>query len=265
MPAMNARWVFAAVVVVLVALRLLGAFTVGVVTSGSMGPTLPVGSVFLGVRGEVDAGDIVVFRAPDGARVVHRAVAPVGDGWTTKGDANEATDQANGLPPARPYAIVPEVAGAPLALRAAWLTPLGLVVAQTALLAYGLKGFLDERRRGGRPLAVRPHHLALAAAALTLAAAPFVLHAQAQAHGAVTVTGTVFPTVVRVESADGVSFAEVPPLGTATVAADGPVDVVRAPALPGARALAAYGAAFAALPVALAFAALGGTLRWAGC
>lgn len=259
------RWVWVGIVVAVCVLRLAGAFTVGSVTSGSMDPTLPTGSVFLGVRANVDAGDIVVYRAPDGARVVHRAVEPEGDGWVTRGDANAATDQENGLPPSHPYAVVPVVNGAPLAFRLEWLKPILLVGAETALLTFGLKGVLEERRAAGRPLPLLPHHLALGAAVITLVAAPFLLHQDLTANGALTVSATLVPTLVRVQDATGVSFHELPPFATTTVAAQGPVDIVRAPDLPGARALAGHGVLFAVLPTVFLFVALAGGLRWAGC
>lgn len=260
---MRPGWVVV-LLVALLAARLVGAFTVGVVTSGSMEPTLPTGSVFLGIRSAVEPGDVVVYRTPDGTPVVHRAVARVGEGWVTQGDANEDTDQAAGLPPSRPYAVVPTFGGAPLAFRQAWLRPLGLVAAETALLTFGLKGILEERRAAGRTSVLRPHHLVVAAAALTLIAAP-VLHQELQARGTVTVGASLVPTLVRVESEAGVSFHDLAPFTTQTVEARGDVDVVRAPDFPGARALSAHGAVFAALPAAAVLVALAGALRWAGC
>lgn len=260
---MRVGW-WAVFLVVLLAARLMGAFTVGLVTSGSMEPTLPTGSVFLGIHGTVEAGDLVVYRAPDGTPVVHRALAREGDGWITKGDANAETDQEQGLPPSRPYAVVPTVGEAPIAFRQAWLRPLGLVVAETALLSFGLKGFLDERRAAGRSAGLRPHHLVVAAAALTLVAAPF-FHENVEARGSVTVGASLLPTLVRIEGPEGVQFHELAPFTTKTVEAQGEVDVVRSADLPGARALGAHGAVFAAIPLASALVGLAGALRWYGC
>ena len=71
------------------------------VLSGSMEPTLPVGSVIVAVpaRGEeLNTGDIITVANPQqpGALVTHRIVAieygPQGRSFTTKGDANNATD-----------------------------------------------------------------------------------------------------------------------------------------------------------------------------
>lgn len=255
-------WV--AIVAAVVALRLLGAFTVGVVTSGSMEPTLPAGSVFLAIAGRVEPGDVVVYRAPDGALVVHRAVAEAYGGWVTKGDANALTDQAQGVPAARPMGVVPEVAGRPLAVRQSAFAPAALVVAETALLGFGLKGVLDERRRRGRPLPVRPHHLVALAAAVLLVAAPF-FHDRVEARGQVTVGASLLPTVVRVEDASSATTAFLAPFATATVEARGEADVVRAPAVPGAARLAEYGAVAATVPAALVLGVVALGLRWSGC
>ena len=84
------------------------------VQSGSMEPTLPVGSLL--VVGQVDPatvepGQMVVFRSPiDPDRLVtHRVVsaAPGGaPGWITKGDANNVQD---------PFPVTPElIRGRPL-------------------------------------------------------------------------------------------------------------------------------------------------------
>ncbi|HEX8599453.1 MAG TPA: signal peptidase I [Chloroflexia bacterium] len=71
------------------------------VLSGSMEPTLPVGSVIVAVpaRGEeLNTGDVITVANPQhaGALVTHRIVAiehsPQGRTFTTKGDANSAAD-----------------------------------------------------------------------------------------------------------------------------------------------------------------------------
>jgi signal peptidase len=71
------------------------------VLSGSMEPTLPVGSVIVAVpaRGEeLKTGDVITVANPQhaGALVTHRIVAiengPQGRSFTTKGDANSAVD-----------------------------------------------------------------------------------------------------------------------------------------------------------------------------
>ncbi len=71
------------------------------VLSGSMEPTLPVGSVIVAVpaRGEeLNTGDVITVANPQhaGALVTHRIVAiengPQGRTFTTKGDANSVVD-----------------------------------------------------------------------------------------------------------------------------------------------------------------------------
>jgi signal peptidase len=71
------------------------------VLSGSMEPTLPVGSVIVAVpaRGEeLNTGDVITVANPQhaGTLVTHRIVAiengPHGRSFTTKGDANSAVD-----------------------------------------------------------------------------------------------------------------------------------------------------------------------------
>lgn len=104
-----------------------------VVLSGSMEPVLHVGDVTVVERiapHEAHVGDVVTFKAPDGGRVTThrlRAVRPaVGGGFafTTKGDANNATERWT-LPAdgrlSRAVYRVPLVGHALLAIR----TPLG--------------------------------------------------------------------------------------------------------------------------------------------
>ncbi len=71
------------------------------VRTGSMAPTIPVGSLVVATRASADRlhpGDVIVFRRPDrpGTMVVHRidAVEQTGDGpaFLTKGDANQGRD-----------------------------------------------------------------------------------------------------------------------------------------------------------------------------
>lgn len=66
-----------------------------IVTSGSMEPAIPVGSVCLvdtSVKyGEIQPGDVIAFRRGNGL-VTHRVVAVTADGLETKGDANERSD-----------------------------------------------------------------------------------------------------------------------------------------------------------------------------
>jgi signal peptidase I len=71
------------------------------VRSGSMSPTIPVGSLVITTRAPAEAlrvGDVIVFRRPDrpGTTVVHRiadiAQTPDGPAFLTRGDANNAID-----------------------------------------------------------------------------------------------------------------------------------------------------------------------------
>lgn len=243
--------VWVALLAAVLAARMLGLFTVGLVTTGSMEPELPRGSVFFAVRGEAHVGDVVVYRAPDGAQVAHRVVSVDERGLTTKGDANELTDQEQGLPPVEPgrVAVVPTLGNALLAVRGPWVKPMGIAVAQAVLLTLGLRGVVLENRKKARgPLAkVRPHHLFVLAGLILLAGAPF-LHDAVESQQGVVVQAAFVPTLVRVEGAEGVRHAVIAPMDEEPVAATGHVDIVRAPWLPGAKMLAAHGAVWAVLP-----------------
>lgn len=67
-----------------------------IVTSGSMEPTIPVGSMILIEKRntDVEIGDIVVVQA-GGASVAHRIIRTTGNGYVTKGDNN--TDEDPGI------------------------------------------------------------------------------------------------------------------------------------------------------------------------
>ena len=71
------------------------------VRSGSMAPTIPVGSLVIATRtpaSKLHVGDVIVFERPDRPRtmVVHRISAveqtPAGPAFLTKGDANGSPD-----------------------------------------------------------------------------------------------------------------------------------------------------------------------------
>ena len=67
-----------------------------IVLSGSMEPTIPIGSVVLAGKGDTDihAGDIIAFHKGD-ISVTHRVSGIDEDGnFITKGDANETKDSA---------------------------------------------------------------------------------------------------------------------------------------------------------------------------
>lgn len=101
--------------VILIALLLVaptGApLSLGYVTTDSMEPTIGVNDGYVAVQpGNLDSGDIVVFwSAAEGEYVTHRIVESTANGFITKGDNNEATDQAAGYPPIPKSAIVAKV------------------------------------------------------------------------------------------------------------------------------------------------------------
>lgn len=126
-------------------------------TSGSMTPTIDAGDGYVVVgAGDVEVGDVVVFRSAErGGFVTHRVVDRTDGGFVTKGDANDETDQATGLPPVPRAAIegkVLAVAGTPVvipglggfvdAVSANGALALGIVVAVGVLVGIG-----DRRRR----------------------------------------------------------------------------------------------------------------------
>lgn len=66
-----------------------------VVLSGSMEPTLPVGSVvYVQKSPSYTSGDVISFTNEAGQTVTHRIVENSNEGFITKGDANDSPDQA---------------------------------------------------------------------------------------------------------------------------------------------------------------------------
>lgn len=246
-----------------------GLVTVGLVTTGSMEPGLPPGSLVLALPGQAGQGDIVVFQAEDGGQVVHRVVDSTPEGLVTRGDANDRTDQATGMAPvpqdqAHP---VPTLAGVPATLAGTWLEPLGLITAQVALLTFGLRGVLAGDRREELPWPLRRTHptaLLVAAGALLLITAPS-LSETVEAGGTLQVQALPIPTLVQItdtgheagadpgEAGGGpsVTYEVLGPLAKTPVEATGQTEIVRVPALPGAKTLAPHGAVWAMLPTAL--------------
>lgn len=107
---MDWRWVL--MIVVVVAIVPAGSpIDISYVSSDSMEPTLQTGDGYVLVpAGQIQEGDIVTYRSPeDGELVTHRVVDVDSEGLTTKGDANEVTDQAAGAPPVPTSAVVGEV------------------------------------------------------------------------------------------------------------------------------------------------------------
>jgi len=85
----------------------------GFVETGSMQPTLDAGDGFVAVpsavTGSAEPGDVIVFRAEelhDGGLVTHRVVEVTEQGYVTRGDANDATDQQTGEPPVKEAQVV---------------------------------------------------------------------------------------------------------------------------------------------------------------
>jgi signal peptidase len=128
-----------------------------IVTSGSMGKSMPVGSVavtrLVDARA-VSAGDVISFMSP-GSRIptTHRVVAVTDDGvdrvFRTKGDANPAQDPEPVRVNGRVHVVERVV---PFAGRVAVFarSPEGLV----ALLLIPAAGLLYERRRAARASAL---------------------------------------------------------------------------------------------------------------
>lgn len=87
-------WLVAVLVVALVAIMVLWVTPMKVIASGSMAPTLPIGSrIFLQDASDIQEGDIITFRDNDNEVVTHRIVELRPDGSIiTKGDANLTPD-----------------------------------------------------------------------------------------------------------------------------------------------------------------------------
>ena len=86
------------------ALSFLAGIRPAYVKSGSMEPTIPVGSICLmntrADRQVIQKGDVIAFTiGPNRSPVTHRVVEVTDDGYRTKGDANEEPD---------PWHIAPE-------------------------------------------------------------------------------------------------------------------------------------------------------------
>ena len=138
-------------------LQLAGVRTVSL-TSGSMAPALPAGSLLLVAAapdpGAIPVGEVVVVAAADGSRVTHRVAGVVRDSrgavtaYRTRGDAAMALDPE----PVPPTAIEGRVvAGVPVigALRAWMASPLGIAIGLVLAWSFAGLGTLlaDDRRR----------------------------------------------------------------------------------------------------------------------
>ena len=87
-------------IIIILGIAFAVAFAIGIrpfiVESGSMEPTLHVGSVcFVNTKikyEDIKVNDIIAFKSKIGMRVTHRVVSVSEDGFETKGDANESKD-----------------------------------------------------------------------------------------------------------------------------------------------------------------------------
>ncbi|WP_336038255.1 signal peptidase I [Halobacterium yunchengense] len=112
----TAEAVVALVVVSLVVGQVVGTpVLLGYVETGSMEPTMEPGDGFVAVpsavSGDVEEGDVVVFRAEEiqgGGLTTHRVVDVTERGYITRGDANPFTDQDGDEPPVQDAQVVAE-------------------------------------------------------------------------------------------------------------------------------------------------------------
>lgn len=72
--------------------RVVDAYDLFAVQTGSMGDTAPIGSLVVTERGPVAVGDVVTVDLGDGTRSTHRVVGIEGDALVTQGDANDFPD-----------------------------------------------------------------------------------------------------------------------------------------------------------------------------
>lgn len=245
--------VLVTMVVVLVVLRLSGAFAIGYVPSDSMEPTLPSGSLFLSLPLEPDEGSIVVFTIPTGERIVHRVVDVQEDGLVTQGDNNKMTDQDQGWDPVDPddVQVVPQPNGKPLAVVSPINSVVMIITLQIVLLGLALLGGLRKTRV---PTRLRPHHLLVFAAVGLMIAAP-MFDREYENDDEILVQASFLPIVVHVESQEDEGTWTVAPFAAQETGMNGPANVTIAPAFPGMKFLVPSGSTIAYIPLALALVA----------
>lgn len=74
--------------------NILGNIQSYVVLTGSMTPTIPVGSVvYVKKAQDYKIGDVITFNSQNGQRVTHRIASVEDSGYVTRGDANNTTDK----------------------------------------------------------------------------------------------------------------------------------------------------------------------------
>jgi signal peptidase len=127
----------------------------GFVETGSMEPTLSPNDGFVSVpgavAGDVDVGDVVVFRAErlqGGGLTTHRVVGETGAGYVTQGDANPTTDQAADEPPVKDAQIVAKALQ--IGGRVVVLPHLGTVVSTVHDAVAGIRSIPADVPGGGR-------------------------------------------------------------------------------------------------------------------
>lgn len=64
-----------------------------VILSGSMKPTIDIGTIIYIENKEPDESDIITYKLEENTLVTHRVIKKLEDGYITKGDANDAVDQ----------------------------------------------------------------------------------------------------------------------------------------------------------------------------
>ena len=106
-------WLLVALVLTIAAFMFLIApnYKVYLIHTGSMTPTIPIGSAVLVHKGPVHVGDVITFhRFGDRALVTHRLIKINPDGsYTTKGDGNATPD----IDSTAPHNVVGHVVAAP--------------------------------------------------------------------------------------------------------------------------------------------------------
>lgn len=248
--------------VVLISLRLLGAFTVGAVVTDSMEPDMPVGTLFLSLPISPSEDSLVVFSAPSGERVVHRVVDVDPEGLTTKGDANRATDQEAGLPKVDPdeTQVIPEPFGRPLTLTTPVKGVALIAVSQLLVLAFAIFGGIRMTRKKTR---LRPHHLLFAVALILLLSAP-LFERKFDEPEQIHISASFVDVVAHAKNGNESEVWQLKAFEEKTTSIQGPGTVMIAPALPGAKLLVPYGAMAAFLPLSIAVALVALLFRMGG-
>lgn len=74
-------------------------FSIWIVDSGSMSPTLKIGeAIIIHKQSEYEKGDIITYQVDDLYYVTHRIIEKTNEGYVTKGDFNNIEDKNRVLP-----------------------------------------------------------------------------------------------------------------------------------------------------------------------